>query len=327
MPPISALRLVRGILVAVALCGGAAAAAQDYPNRPIRMLVGFPPGGGVDITARLMAAGMTKVLGQSIVVENRSGAAGNIATEYVAKAPPDGYTILMGNTGSLAINPALYPNIGYDTLRDFAPVALVSTAPLALVVHPAVPARNLKEFIDMARREPGKVSFGTGGAGSIAHLTMELLMMQTGVSMLHVPYRGGTPAITDLVAGQLQMVVEGVPLVSPLVLAGKLRALAVTSAQRSPVLPDVPTAVEAGYPDFVVTAWYGIVAPKGTPDAVVQRLNAAANQALADPDLRAKLAQQGSDAAGGTPSAFGDHLRRELTRWGQAVTTSGAKVQ
>jgi tripartite-type tricarboxylate transporter receptor subunit TctC len=327
MASLLARQLLRAVLAATALCCGAVATAQGYPDRPIRMIVGFPPGGGVDITARLLAAGMTKVLGQSIVVENRSGAAGNIATEFVAKAPPDGYTILMGNTGSLAINPSLYPNAAYDTLRDFAPVALVSTAPLALVVHPSVPAQTLKEFIDMARREPGKVSFGTGGSGSIAHLTMELLMMQTGVNMLHVPYRGGTPAISDLVAGQLQMVVEGVPLVSPLVLAGKLRALAVTSARRSPVLPDVPTAVEAGYPDFVVTAWYGIVAPKGTPDTVVQRLNAAANQALADPDLRAKLAQQGSDPAGGTPSAFADHLRRELARWGQAVKTSGAKVQ
>ncbi|ANN79845.1 Bug family tripartite tricarboxylate transporter substrate binding protein [Bordetella flabilis] len=327
MAPLLARRLLRAVLAATALCCGAAATAQGYPDRPIRMIVGFPPGGGVDITARLLAAGMTKVLGQSIVVENRSGAAGNIATEFVAKAAPDGYTILMGNTGSLAINPSLYPNAAYDTLRDFAPVALVSTAPLALVVHPSVPARTLKEFIDMARRDPGKLSFGTGGSGSIAHLTMELLMMQTGVSMLHVPYRGGTPAISDLVAGQLQMVVEGVPLVSPLVLAGKLRALAVTSAHRSPVLPDVPTAVEAGYPDFVVTAWYGIVAPKGTPDTVVQKLNAAANQALADPDLRAKLAQQGSDPAGGTPGAFADHLARELARWGQAVKTSGAKVQ
>jgi tripartite-type tricarboxylate transporter receptor subunit TctC len=301
--------------------------AQGYPDRPIRMIVGFPPGGGVDMVARLMASGMTKVLNQSIVVENRSGAAGSIATEYVAKAPADGYTILMGNTGSLAINPSLYPNSAYDTLRDFRPVALVSTSPLALVVHPGVPAHSLKDFIDMARREPGKVNFGTGGSGSIAHLTMELLMLQTGTRMLHVPYRGGTPAITDLVAGQLQMVVEGVPLVSPLVRAGKLRALAVTSSKRSQVLPDVPTAAESGFPDFVVTAWYGIVVPEGTPDAVVQRLNAAANQALADPDLRAKLAQQGSDAAGGAPADFGKFLEQEVGRWGDAVRKSGAKVQ
>jgi tripartite-type tricarboxylate transporter receptor subunit TctC len=291
------------------------------------MIVGFPPGGGVDITARLLAAAMTKELGQSIVVENRSGAAGNIATEYVAKAPADGYTLLMGNTGSLTINPALYPHISYDTLRDFAPVALVSTAPLAMVVHPSVPAKDLKGFIDMAKASPGKVSFGTGGSGSIAHLTMELLKMQTGAEMLHVPYRGGTPAITDLLAGQLQMVVEGVPLVSPLVLSGKLRALAVTSANRSPVLPDVPTAVEAGFQNFVVTAWYGIVAPAGTPADVVNRLNEAANKALQDPGLREKLAQQGSDAAGGTPAQFGDHLKKELARWTEAVKVSGAKVQ
>ncbi|WP_094855050.1 Bug family tripartite tricarboxylate transporter substrate binding protein [Bordetella genomosp. 10] len=327
MPVLTPSRWARHALAVVALCCASAAAAQTYPDRPIRMIVGFPPGGGVDLVARLMAAGMTKVLKQSIVVENRSGAAGNIATEYVAKAPADGYTILMGNTGSLAINPSLYPNSAYDTLRDFRPVVLASTSPLALVVHPEVPAKNLKEFLAMAKREPGKVSFGTGGSGSIAHLSTELLMLQTGTRMLHVPYRGGTPAITDLMAKQLQMVVEGVPLVAPLVLSNKLRALAVTSAKRSPVLPDVPTAAESGYPDFVVTAWYGIVVPKGTPDAVVERLNAAADQALADPDLRAKLAQQGSDAAGGTPADFSKFLAREVDRWGEAVKRSGATVQ
>jgi tripartite-type tricarboxylate transporter receptor subunit TctC len=327
MPCRFSLHLLRAAVGVLALACAAGAHAQDYPNHSIRMIVGFPPGGGVDITARLMAAAMTKELGQSIVVENRSGAAGNIATEYVAKAPADGYTLLMGNTGSLTINPALYPHLSFDTLRDFAPVALVSTAPLAMVVHPSVPAKDLKGFIDMAKASPGKVSFGTGGSGSIAHLTMELLKMQTGADMLHVPYRGGTPAITDLLAGQLQMVVEGVPLVSPLVLSGKLRALAVTSASRSPVLPDVPTAEEAGFPNFVVTAWYGIVAPAGTPADVVKRLNDAANKALQDPGLREKLAQQGSDAAGGTPAQFSEHLKKELARWTEAVKVSGAKVQ
>jgi tripartite-type tricarboxylate transporter receptor subunit TctC len=320
-------RCARLLFAALALVAGASAAAQEYPDHPIRLIVGFPPGGGVDITARLMAASMGKLLHQSIVVENRSGAAGNIATEYVAKAAPDGYTLLMGNTGSLAINPFLYRDLPFQTLRDLAPVALISTAPLAMVVHPSVPAKTLQDFVAMAKSNPGKVNFGTGGSGSIAHLTMALLQQQTGTQMLHVPYRGGTPAISDLVAGHLQMVVEGVPLVSPLVQAGKLRALSVTSAQRSPVLPDVPTAVESGFPDFVVTAWYGIVAPAGTPAAVIDRLNQAANAALQDPDLRAKLAEQGSDAAGGTPAQFHDHLQKELARWQQAVKVSGAEVQ
>jgi tripartite-type tricarboxylate transporter receptor subunit TctC len=322
-----AAQCARVALAVAALAIAAPATAQDYPNRPIRLIVGFPPGGGVDITARLLSVSMTQALGRAVVVENRSGAAGNIATEYVAKADPDGYTLLMGNTGSLTINPFLYPNLSFQTQRDFAPVALISTAPLAMVVHPSVPAKTLQDFIAMAKASPGKVNFGTGGSGSIAHLTMELLKLQTGADMVHIPYRGGTPAISDLVAGQLQMVVEGVPLVSPLVLAGKLRALAVTSATRSPVLPDVPTAVESGFPTFVVTAWYGIVAPAGTPGAIVQRLNKVANDALKDPGLREKLAQQGSDAAGGTPAQFGNHLKQELARWQEAVKVSGAKVQ
>jgi tripartite-type tricarboxylate transporter receptor subunit TctC len=322
-----AAQCVRVAFMVAALAVVAPATAQDYPNRPIRLIVGFPPGGGVDITARLLSVNMTQALGRAVVVENRSGAAGNIATEYVAKADPDGYTLLMGNTGSLTINPFLYPHLSFQTQRDFAPVALISTAPLAMVVHPSVPAKSLQDFIAMAKASPGKVNFGTGGSGSIAHLTMELLMLQTGTKMLHIPYRGGTPAISDLVAGQLQMVVEGVPLVSPLVLAGKLRALAVTSAARSPVLPDVPTAVESGFPKFVVTAWYGIVAPAATPAAVVSRLNKVVNDALKDPGLREKLAQQGSDAAGGTPAQFGEHLKHELARWQEAVKVSGAKIQ
>lgn len=310
-----------------ALAIGAPAVAQDYPAKPIRLVVGFPPGGGVDIAARLIGAEMQKTLGQPIVIENRPGAGGGIGAESVAKANADGYTLLMGNTGSLTINPSLYPKLGYDTQRDFAAVGLVSTSPLVVAVNPSLPANSLSELLALAKKRPGETSFGTGGNGSIAHLTVELLKAQTGADLSHVPYKGGTPAVTDVVAGQLQMVVEGVPLVAPFVQQKKLRALVVTSAKRSPALPDVPTVIESGFPDLVITAWYGIVAPAGTSPAIVARLNQSIAVALGSPGLREKLNQQGSEAAGGTPGQFSDFLRQELARWAKAVKVSGAKIE
>jgi tripartite-type tricarboxylate transporter receptor subunit TctC len=312
-------------LAAFAFTG--AAAAQDYPTKPIRIVVGFPPGGGVDIVARQIGAEMQKTLGQPIVIENRPGAGGSIGAEFVAKSAADGYTLLMGNTGSLTINPSLYPKLGYDTQRDFAPVGLISTSPLVVAVNPSLPAKSLGEFLALAKKRPGETNFGTGGNGSIAHLTVELLKARTNVDMTHVPYKGGTPAVTDVVAGQLQMVVEGVPLVAPFVQQKKLRALVVTSAKRSPALPDVPTVVEAGFPDLVSTAWYGIVAPAGTPPAIVARLNQSIGTALGNPGFRENLNRQGSEAAGGTPGQFGDFLKQELARWSKAVKVSGAKIE
>ncbi|MES2187396.1 MAG: tripartite tricarboxylate transporter substrate binding protein [Pseudomonadota bacterium] len=324
--PVSARRGRRLLVALAALACAGAALAQDYPNRPIRMLVGFPPGGGVDIAARLIANELQKTLGQAITVENRSGAAGNIATDAVAKAAPDGYTLLMGNTGSLSINPALYPKLSFDVVHDLAPVGLVSNAPLVVLVHPSQPAKTLKELMATAKAGKGKIDFGTGGAGSIAHLSFALLNSEVGADMVHVPYRGGSPAVTDLVAGQLQVVIEGVPIAAPFLKAGRLRALAVTSAERSPLLPDVPTAAEAGYPSFTTTAWYGVMAPAGTPAPIIARLNAAINTALRDPALREKFAQQGSDVAGGTPEQLGSFLKKELARWAKAVKVSGAKI-
>ncbi len=325
-PPLPAVarRLLCCAFLAAAVVSPAA--AQGYPERPIRMLVGFPPGGGVDIAARLMAVEMQKTLGQPITVENRSGAAGNIATDAAAKAAPDGYMLLMGNTGSLSINPALYPKLAFDVQRDLAPVGLVSTSPLVVLVHPSQPAKTLAELIAQGKKDKGRISYGTGGAGSISHLAFELLKAQTGADMVHVPYRGGAPAITDLLAGQLQVVVEGVPIAAPFLSSQKLRALAVTSPKRSPALPEVPTAAEAGFPDFTATAWYGIAVPAGTPAPIVAKLNAAINTALRDPGLREKLAQQGSEPAGGTPAQFGDFLHKELARWANAVKVSGAKI-
>ena len=320
-------RFARYALALAALVLAAPAAAQDYPTKPIRLVVGFPPGGGVDIAARLIGAEMQKTLGQAVVIENRPGAGGGIGAEFVAKAAADGYTLLMGNTGSLTINPSLYPKLGYETQRDFTPVGLVSTSPLVVAVNPLLAANTLNELLALAKKRPGETSFGTGGNGSIAHLTVELLKAQTNVDLAHVPYKGGTPAVTDVVAGQLQMVVEGVPLVAPFVQQKKLRALMVTSAKRSSALPEVPTVIEAGFPDLVITAWYGIVAPAGTPPAIVARLNQAIVSALANPGLREKMNQQGSDAAGGTPSQFGDFIRQELARWAKAVKVSGAKIE
>ncbi len=322
---------IRTILVriGVAIAGvafAATAAAQSYPTRPVKLVVGFPPGGGVDIVARLIGVELQKSLGQPVVIENRAGAGGSVAADIVAKSPADGYTLLMGNTGSLTINPALYAKVGYDTRRDFAPVALVSTSPLALVVHPELPARSLNELLGLAKKRPDAISYGTGGNGSISHLTVELLKSQTGAAMAHIPYKGGTPAIVDLMAGQVQMVVEGVPLVAPFVNQKKMRALAVTSQARSPALPDVPTMAEAGYPELVITAWYGIVAPAGTPAETLARLNKAVNEAVSSAGFRDSLGKQGGDAVGGTPAQFGDLLQKELARWATAVRISGAKA-
>jgi len=327
MKPTRIHHLRRALLgLAPLLLAGAALAQQDWPTRPVRLLVGFPPGGGVDIAARLLAAELQKSLGQAITVENRSGAAGNIATEVAAKAAPDGYTLLMGNTGSLSINPALYPKLSFDVAHDLVPVGLMSKSPLLVLVHPSQPARNLQELVAEARRSKGTVDYGTGGAGSISHLAFALLASEAGAEMVHVPYRGGSPAVTDLVAGQLRVVIEGVPIAMPFLKANRLRALAITSEHRSPALPDVPTAAESGFPGFTTTAWYGVMAPAGTPAPIVARLNTAINTALRDPALREKLAQQGSEPAGGTPEQFAALLKDELARWSKAVKVSGAKI-
>ena len=318
--------VARALLLSIAALAAGSAYSQDYPIKPIRMIVGFPPGGGVDIVARMMAAEMQKTLGQTITVDNRAGAAGNIATEVAAKAAPDGYTILMGNTGSLSINPALYA-LNFNVLKDLAPVALVSTSPLVLLVNASQQAMTLEELITTAKKQKGRFSYGTGGAGSISHLAVELLKAQTGAELVHIPYRGGSPAVTDLLGEQLQVVVDGVPLAAPFVKAGKLRALAVTSLKRSPVLPDVPTGAEAGFPEFNATAWYGLMAPAGTPAPILAKLNAAVNTAINNPSMRDKLLLQGMDTAGGTPAAFGEHLKKETARWTAAVKASGAKVE
>lgn len=319
--------LTRMTLMVAAFAFAGAAAAQTYPSKAIRLVVGFPPGGGVDIVARLIGVELQKTLGQAVIVENRAGAGGSLAADLVAKSPGDGYTLLMGNTGSLTINPSLYAKVGYNTLHDFAPVALVSTSPLVMVANPSLPATSLADVLALAKKRADAMTFGTGGNGSIAHLTVELLKARTGVAMTHIPYKGGSPAIVDLLSDQIQVVVEGVPLVAPFVNQKKLKAVVITSSTRSPVLPDVPTVIEAGFPDLVITAWYGIVAPASTPPEIVAQLNKAINAAVAQQAFRAKLTAQGGDPAGGTPAQFGDLLKKEMTRWALAVKASGAKVE
>lgn len=301
--------------------------SNNFPNRPIKVLVGFPPGGGVDLTARLMAQALSVQLGQPVVVENKAGAAGAIAAELAARATPDGYTLVLGNTGSMTINPALYSKLPYNTLKDFEAVAGVSKSPMLVMVNPNSAYKTVADFKSGALIKPGVVSFGSGGTGSIGHLIGELMAMHLGVKLLHVPYKGGTPAIADLLGSQVDMVVEGVPLSGPLIRSGKIKALFVTAGQRLDVLPDVPSAVEVGLPDLNLNVWYGFLAPAGTPTAVVKFLNDAVNAVLKDPEVIAKINEQGAVPMPGTPADFKVLLAQELARWQQAVKAGGIEVQ
>ncbi len=293
----------------------------------VRFVVGFTPGGPSDILARALGAKLAETLGQRIVVENRPGAGGNLAAEVVAKAPPDGNTWLLGNNSILATNQALYAHLGYDPVKDFAPVALVAIQPNILVVHPSVPAHSVKELIGYARANPGKLNYASTGAGVAAHLSAELFKAMAGVDMVHVPYKGAQPALTDVIAGQCQLMFATSASVIPYIKAGRLRALAVTTAQRSPSLPDLPTVGEAGVPGFESITWHGVVVPSATPAAAVDRLNRAINAALREKDLAERLSALGAEIAGGTPQEFAAYIQREIPKWAKVVKDSGAKVE
>ena len=301
-------------------------AQAPYPSKPIRIVVPFPAGGTTDILARAVAQKLTDTLGQTVVVDNRPGAAGNIGAELVAKSPPDGYTLLMGTVGTHAINASLYAKMPYDHVRDFAPVILVAGVPNVLVVNPSVPANNVQELIAYIKANPGKVNFASSGSGTSIHLAGELFKTMTGLSMTHVPYKGSAPAVTDLLGGQVQLMFDNLPSALPHIRAGKLRALAVTSAQRASALPDVPTVAEAGLPGFEASSWFGLLAPAGTPKDVVAKLNAEVAKWLASPEAREKLAAQGAIAAGQSPDDFSRHIAAETTKWQKVVKESGAKV-
>jgi tripartite-type tricarboxylate transporter receptor subunit TctC len=314
---------MRSIQCLVAMCMLAVtlgASAQSYPSRPITLVVGFPPGGGVDIVARQLAEKLQDVLGQPIVVENRAGAAGNVAMDYVARAKPDGYTLLMGNLGMLSANPAMYPKLSFDPAKDFAPIARVVVTPLVAVVPASLKAQSLNEFIALARAKPDEMNFASGGNGNINHLAGELLKLQAGIQMQHIPYKGSAPALTDVVAGRDQLLIDGGNVVQAFVQQGTVRALAVTGETRSPSFPNVPTARESGLPDFVIYGWQGVLAPTGTPAAVMDKLTDAIKRALAMPDLNAKLAGQGTDPAFMPASDFGTFIAAERKRWSEVIT-------
>jgi len=322
---VNGLRLLA--TAALLACGGAWAqpAAEAYPSKPIRLILPFPPGGGTDIIGRILSERMAADLGQPVVLENRGGAGGNVGAEAAARSAPDGYTIVLV-APSLAISPSLYKKLNYDPVKDLTPIGLVATVPNVLVTHPSVPAQTLAEFITLAKNKPGGMNFGSGGAGTSNHLAGELFNLLAGVNLVHVPYKGVNLAMNDLIAGQVQLVVIGISAAAPQIKAGRLRALAVVTPKRSPALPDVPTAAEAGLPNFEVTTWYGLLAPAGTPKPIITRLNAALGRAMHAPDLQERLAGLATEPVTSTPEEFGELIRSEMAKWGRVVRDAGLKA-
>jgi tripartite-type tricarboxylate transporter receptor subunit TctC len=316
------LATAMAVLAGGLLASTPAAAQAPWPTRPIRIVVPFTPGGSTDILARSIGKELQDAWGQPVVIDNVPGAGGSIGADKVAKAPADGYTLLMGHIGTLAVNPSLYPNLPYDPVKSFAPVAWVARVPNVLVVYPSVPARNVQELVALAKAKPGQLAYGSGGNGSAANLATEYFKLRTGASLLHIPYRGTAPAITDLVGGQIQVLFTGAPAVLGQIRSGQLRAIAVSSPKRLDALPAVPTVAESGYKDFEADQWYGVVAPAGTPPAVIAKLNAQINQSLSTPEMKARLNSEGAVAVPATPEAFGAHIAREIARW-QPVVQSG----
>ena len=301
--------------------------AQSYPTKPIRFIVPFAAGGGSDLVARTVGAKLTESLGQTVVIDNRTGAAGMIGAELASKSPADGHTLLLGSNGPLAINPTLYPKLPYDAARDFTPVALVTIMPFLLVTHPALPVRNVKELVALARTRPGQLNYGSPGNGSTTHLANELLKSMAGVQITHVPYKGVAPAATDLISGQVQMMSGDLSTLLPHVKSGRMRPLAVTSARRSNLLPDMPTVDESGVKGYEATGWFGVLVPAGTPQAIVERLNAGIVKGVGSADARDRLAALGGEVASGSPEQFAKHLKNEAAKWGKVIRTIGLKPE
>ncbi len=303
------------------------AAAQAYPSRPITLVVPFSAGGGTDIMARVVAEKMSKTLGQQIVVDNRPGAGGTIAMRQVARSAPDGYTLGQANTSTLAIGPSMVTNVGYDSRKDFAPVGLIGITPLGVIVHPSVPAHSVPELIALAKRESGGVIFASGGVGGVTHLAGELFASMAAIKFRHVPYKGIAPAINDLLGGHVSLIFGALPPTIAHINNGKLRALAITGATRSKIFPNLPTVAETGLPGYEATQHYGIVAPKGTPRAVIDRLNAALREALAMQDVRAKMAIDGTEPLPGTPEQYVATIDSEERKWSQIIRQAGLKTE
>lgn len=302
------------------------AVAQDYPNKPIRFIVPYPPGGGTDVVARILTEPLTNALGQPIIIDNRGGAAGNVGTDIAAKAPADGYNILF-TLSSHTINPKLYPKLPFDVEKDFVPISLAAMIPQILVVHPSVPANSVQELIAYAKAQPGKLNYASVGTGSPGHIAGELFKLKTGVDIVHVPYKGGGPAVTDTIGGQVQMLFVSMPAAWQHVKSGRLKAIAVTSDKRSVAAPDVPTFLESGVPDYVVNSWYGALAPAKTPPAALAKLQAAFAQVLQNPQIKEKLLLQGAEATPSTPAEFDRIIRDELAKWDYVIRAANIKPE
>ena len=322
---------MKRILLGTVVCLFAAtmsltAKAADYPARPVHVIVGLTAGSGVDIMARLVGQKLAESMGQPFIIENRPGAGSNIATHFAAQAAPDGYTIFVPTIAN-AINATLYKDLQFDVLRDFSPVILAATAPNLLIVNPKVPANTVQEFIALAKKQPGKLTIGSSGIGTSPQMTGELFRRRAGIDLLPVPYKGGPEATAALLGGQIDSLFAITSTALPHIAAGRVRALAVTSRARSPLLPNVPTVAESGMPGFEAVTWFGFAVPTGTPRPIIDRLNVEIGKALAMPDVKQKLSAQGIDVAGGTPEQFGAYMHDEFAKWGQLVKDSGAKVE
>ncbi len=322
--------LITAIAAIVTAMAAATVSAQSYPSQPLHIIVPFTPGGSSDVLARAIGQELHRTLGQPVIIDNVPGAGGVLGGEKAARSAPDGYTLFMGHLGTLAVNPWLYPKMGYDPIKSFTPVAWVARVPNILVVNPAVPAKSLADLVALAKSKPGELAYGSGGNGSAAHITVEYLKMQTGMTLMHVPYKGTAPSVTDLLGGQVQVLFTGAPALIPHIKSGRMRALAVSSPKRLAVLPDVPTVSESGVPGtrgFEADQWYGLVAPAGTPANIVAMLNAQVNKALESDEVRKRLATEGAEPTPTTPQAFGQLIAQDLARWEKVVTAAKIKAE
>jgi tripartite-type tricarboxylate transporter receptor subunit TctC len=318
--------MMRAAIFVIGVSVVALANAQIYPVKPVRFVSPYPPGGANDILARIVGQKLGESLGQQIVIENRGGATGNIGAEYVAKAPPDGYTILMGQASNLTINVSLM-KMPYDPVKDLAPVTLVATTPNLLVVHPSLPVRTVKDLVALARSKPGSINYASSGSGSAGHLAGELFNRVANIQMVHIPYKGAAPALTDVVAGQAQLYFTSPISAQPFVKGGRLRMVAVTSLKRSPSMPDIPTVAESGYPDFDVVSWWGVLTPAAVPKEIIGKLHTEIVKVLALPEIKAKFADQGADVALNTPEQFAAYIKTEIAKWGKLIKELGVKSE
>ena len=316
----------RGFILFALALGTGSACAQSYPAKPIRMLIGFAPGGSTDIVGRVVGQKLGEILGTPIVIENRPGAGGTIAMQVGAKAAPDGYTLILGHLGTLAVNPAMTRKLPYDPVRDFAALSLIANVPAMMAVHPALPAKSVKELIALAKARPGQLNYGSSGPGGTPHLAVEYFKMAAGVDIVQVPYKGAGPMTIDLVGGQISMTITGLPPLLPHVKSGRLRALAVTTAKRLPSMPDVPTIAEAAVPGYEMTTWYGLLVPAATPKDIISKLHGAIVQTVKQPEVAERLSGEGADPAFNTPEQFAAYIKSEIVRWGDVIKRAGIKL-